>query len=49
MTFLYDLMTFICTRYALHPGAPAMALYVNETYSNQPIFLFPEQNGRRFY
>jgi hypothetical protein len=28
-TFLYDLMTFICTRYALCPGAPAMALYVN--------------------
>jgi hypothetical protein len=28
-TFLYDLMPFICTRYASRPGAPAMALHVN--------------------
>jgi hypothetical protein len=29
MTFFYDLMSIICTRYALRPGAPAMVLHVN--------------------
>jgi hypothetical protein len=29
MTFFYDLMSIICTRYTLRPGAPAMALHVN--------------------
>jgi hypothetical protein len=47
-TFLYNLMTSYlhllgsaswCTRY----GSAR-----KRTYSNQPIFLFPEQNGRRF-
>jgi hypothetical protein len=46
-TFLYDLMTFIlhmlgsvswCTRYGFAR---------KQTYSNKPIFLFPEQNGHR--
>jgi hypothetical protein len=48
MTFLYDLMTFY-----LHPlGSTSWyTLYGSarkQTYSNQLIFLFPGQNGRRF-
>jgi hypothetical protein len=48
MTFLYDLMTF-----SLHPlGSASWCTRYGPahkwTYSNQPIFLFLDQNGCRF-
>jgi hypothetical protein len=40
MTFLYDLLYFICTLWALRPSAPAMALHVNEPIPISLYFCF---------
>jgi hypothetical protein len=39
-TFFYDLMSIICTRQALRPGAPAMFLHVNGPVQISLYFCF---------